>query len=343
MRVGWPPLPLLVSVLVLGLVAEGPTTAAQPAARRPFRVGVLNPAFGTNPPSVQGIKAGLRAEGLEEDRDVVFETRVTAGNTQMLVEAARDLARARVDAIVASGEEAARAAARATRTVPIVFIDVGDPVAAGLVTAINRSGTNITGVSGLTTELAPKRLELLKTIAPTLNRVWAIHHVDDHGAAAAARRAQEAAPQLRLSVVVHRVRTAEELTTVLKAVPPGDGLFAPAEPLLDVPGQMLIASLWSRLPVIYVQGFWVRGVDPGRGLGGLVSYGADYEATGFQAARLVARILRGAKPQDLPVEGAMRIQLVVNLNTAKAFRFTVPSEVLNRADEVVQEPIGSPR
>jgi ABC-type uncharacterized transport system substrate-binding protein len=115
-----------------------------------------------------------------------------------------------------------------------------------------------------------------------------------------------------------------------------DGLFAPADPFLDVPGQMLVASLQSRLPIVYVQGFWVRGIDPGRDLGGLVAYGADYEAEGYQAARLVAKILRVAKPQDLPAESATRIQLAINLNTVRAFRMAVPQEVLTRADEVVQ-------
>lgn len=323
--------------LSLGILAASPLSAdAQQTGKRPFRVGLLNPGFGENAPSVQGLKAGLKAAGLEEGRDMVFETRSTQGNAEVLHEAARDLVRARVDLIVAEGETATRAARTITHVVPIVFTNVGDPVAAGLVTAIARTGTNVTGISGLTTELAPKRLELLKAFVPTLKRVWAVYHADDYAGGAAARRAQEVAPLLHLAVLSRPVRTPEELANVLKGIPSDEGLFAPADPFLDVPGQMLVASLQARLPVVYVQGFWVRGIDPGRGLGGLVSYGADYEAEGFQAARLVAKILRGAKPQDLPVEGATLIQLVINLNTARAFRIAVPREVLSRADEVIQ-------
>ena len=309
---------------------------AQETGRRPFRVGFVHPAWGENLPSAHGLRAGLKAAGLEEGRDVVFEARASKGSLQALPEIVRDFVRARVDVIVTEGESATRAAKAVTQTVPIVFMNVGDPVAAGLVTAIARTGTNVTGISGLTTELAPKQLELLKAFVPTLRRVWAVYHADDHAAAATARKAEEVGPGLHLSVLSRPVRTPEELVTVLKGIPADDGLFAPADTFLDVPGQMLVASLWPRLPIVYVQGFWVRGIDPGRGLGGLVAYGADYEAEGYQAARLVAKILRGTKPQDLPVEGATRIQLAINLNTARAFRMTVPQEVLTRADEVIQ-------
>ncbi len=329
-------LPALVG-LGLGLFATSPFHVhAQETGKRPFHVGLLHPGFGENAPSALGFRAGLKAAGLEEGHDVVLETRFSQGSVQALPEAVRDFVKARVDLIVTEGESATVAARAVTQTVPIVFMNVGDPVAAGLVTAIAHTGTSVTGISGLTTELAPKRLELLKAFVPTLKRVWAVHHADDHAGAAAAGKAEEVAPLLHLTVLRRAVRTPEELAGVLKAIPSGEGLFAPADPFLDVPGQMLVASLWSRLPIVFVQGFWVRGIDPGRGLGGLIAYGADYEAEGHQAARLAAKILRGAKPQDLPVEAATRIQLAINLNTAKAFRLAVPHEVLARADEVIQ-------
>jgi putative ABC transport system substrate-binding protein len=154
----------------------------------------------------------------------------------------------------------------------------------------------------------------------------------------AARRAQEVGPALGVSVVIRAVRTTAELVETLKAVPPGDGLFAPFNPHLDVPGLMLVASLSARLPVIYPSAYWVRAITPGsqeRGLGGLASYGSDYEAEGVQAARLVAKILRGARPQDVPVEATNRVQFVVNLKTAKALGLTIPPPVLARADEVI--------
>jgi putative ABC transport system substrate-binding protein len=329
-------LPVLIGLAVAIFASSLLYADAQETRRQPFRIGFLHPAWGENPPSAQGLKAGLKAAGLQEGRDVVIEARSSQGSIQALPEAVRDFVRARVDLIVTEGESATITAKAVTQTVPIVFMNVGDPVAAGLVTAIARPGTNVTGISGLTTELAPKRLELLKAVVPTLKRVWAVYHADDHAGAAAARKAEEVAPLLHLTVLSRPVHTSEELANTLKGIPPGEGLFAPPDPFLDVPGQMLVASLWARLPIVYVQGFWVRGIDPGRGLGGLVSYGADFEAEGFQAARLVAKILRGAKPQDLPVEGATRIQFAINLNTAKAFRIAVPREVLTRADEVIQ-------
>jgi putative tryptophan/tyrosine transport system substrate-binding protein len=237
-----------------------------------------------------------------------------------------------VDLIFTVGEAATRAAIAATPTLPIVFAGVGDPVAAGIVTAVAHPGGNVTGVSGLETELAPKRLEILKALAPTVRRVWAVHHVDDPSAAAAARSAQEAAPRLGVEVVERSVRTAQELANTLKSIAPPDGLLAPYDTILEIPGQMWIASLQARLPVIYPVSFWARGAEGG--LGGLAAYGSDYEAEGIQAARLVAKVLRGAMPRDLPVEGA-QVRLV-NLKTAKALRLTIPPAVLGRADEVIE-------
>ena len=130
----------------------------------------------------------------------------------------------------------------------------------------------MTGVSGLETELAPKRLEILKALVPSLRRVWAVHHVDDPSAAAAARGAQEAAPRLGVQVIARPVRTARELAETLKSIPHGDGLLAPYDTILDVPGQMLVASLWARLPVIYPAAFWARATLPGVAESGLAGW-----------------------------------------------------------------------
>ena len=323
----------------LGLLAAPLAAEAQQAGKvRPYRVGALHPAFGEITPAVQGLKAGLKAAGLEEGRDVVFEIRFTRGEVHALPAAASALSVGGVDLIFTVGEAAARAAIAATPTVPIVFVGVGDPVAAGIVTAVAHPGGNVTGVSGLETELAPKRLEILKALVPTVRRVWAVHHVDDPSAAAAARGAQEAAPRLGVEVVERSVRTSQELANTLKGIAHPDGLFAPYDTILDIPGQMWVASLYARLPVIYPAAFWARAAIPGvpeNGLGGLAAYGSDYEAEGLQAARLVAKLLRGAMPRDLPVEGA-QVRLVINLKTAKALGLTIPPAVLARADELIQ-------
>jgi len=208
-----------------------------------------------------------------------------------------------------------------------------------MVRTVAHPGGNVTGVSGLETELAPKRVEILKAMVPTVRRVWAVHHFDDPSATVAARRAQEAAPGLGVEVVERPVRTAAELATTLKGIGHGDGLLAPYDTILDIPGQMWVASLWARLPVIYPVAFWARAAMPGTpesDLGGLAAYGSDYEAEGVQAARLVAKLLRGAMPGDLPVEGVNQVRLVINLKTAKALGLTIPPAALARADEIIQ-------
>src|SRR5215813_2947815 len=321
-------------IVMVGGSIVAPTLAAaqQPGKARPYRVGVLHPAFGETTPTVKGLKAGLKAAALEEGRDVVFEIRFTRGEIHALPAAASALSGGGVDLIFTVGEAATRAAVAATSTVPIVFVGVGDPVAAGLVKAVAHPGGNVTGVSGRETELAPKRLEILKALVPTVRRVWAVHHANDPSAAAA--------PRLGVEVVVRPVRTAEELANTLKGIAHPDGLLAPYDTILDIPGQMLVASLWARLPVIYPVALWARGAAPPgvpeSGLGALAAYGADYESEAIQAARLVAKVLRSAMPRDLPVEGVTQVRLVINLRTAKAFRLTIPPSVLGRADEIIE-------
>src|SRR5262245_6460701 len=250
----------LLSLVVLVTPLDGETQQAGKV--RPYRVGVLHPAFSETTPALQGLRAGLKAAALEEGRDVVFEIRFTRGEVNALPAGASALSVGGVNLIFTVGEAATRAAIAATSTVPIVFVGVGDPVAAGIVKAVAHPEGNVTGVSCLETELAPKRLEILKALAPTVRRVWAGHHVDDPSATAAARGAQEAAPRLGVEVVARSVRTAEELVKTLKGIAQGDGLLAPFDTILDIPGQMLVASLWGRLPVIYPVALWARGAAP---------------------------------------------------------------------------------
>ncbi|OGL11961.1 MAG: hypothetical protein A3I17_08795 [Candidatus Rokubacteria bacterium RIFCSPLOWO2_02_FULL_72_37] len=299
--------------------------AGAQAPRRPYRIGVLNEAWAANHPTVEGLKAGLRELGLQEGRDVTFDIRFTEGNPQATSEAAAALVKAGVDLLFTSNEAATQAAKAATRTVPIVFTLVGDPVAAGIVAKLARPGGNLTGVSSLTTELVPKRLEALKTLIPRLRRVWAIYYAGDPSSLAAIRKAEDAAPRLGLAPVARPVRSPEELERVLREIQPGDALLPPDIATMDIPAILLEVSLTSRIPAVFPASLWV-------GHGGLVSYGSDYHAQGVQAARLVAKILRGARPEDLPVEGADKIDLAVNLKTAALLGVTVPRKVLLRAD-----------
>lgn len=317
-----------VATLVLGLLVA-PLAAEAQQAGRPHRIGVLHRGFFPNNPSVEGLKTGLKAMGLEEGRDVTFDIRFTRGSLEETPAIAAALAKAGVALIFVDDDEAARAAKAATQTIPVVFIQVGDPVAAGIVKEIAHPGGNLTGVSNLATELVPKRLEILKAIFPSLRRVLVVHHAGDRSTIAATRKAQEVAPSLKLELVARPVRTSEELVSNLKGVRPGDGLLSPATRTLNIPGLILDLVLLGRVPAVFDSAFWVQA-------GAMVSYGSEEQADGAQAARLVAKILRGARPQDLPVEGSNKIELAVNLKTARSLGITLPHQILIRADRVIQ-------
>ncbi len=309
----------------LALVALVPLVSAAQEARRPYRIGVLNEAWAANHPTVEGLKAGLRELGFSEGRDVTFDVRFTEGKSEVTPVAASELVKAGVDVIFTSNEAATLAAKAATQKIPVVFTLVGDPVAAAIVKKLARPEANLTGVSSLTTELVPKRLEALKTLIPNLRRVWAIYHGGDLPSSAAIVKALEVTPRLGLELMPKTVLTPDQLDQILKDVRPGDALLAPDIATMDIPAVILEASLASRIPAVFSAELWVTH-------GGLVSYGADYRAQGVQAARLVAKILRGTRPQDLPVEGAEKISLAVNVKTATLLGVNVPRKILLRAD-----------
>jgi putative ABC transport system substrate-binding protein len=314
-------LAVMAGLLVLPIDAN-----AQPS-KRPHRIGVLNEAWAANHPTVEGLRSGLRDLGLEEGRDVVFDIRFTQGKPEATRSAAEALVKDGVDLIVTSNESATQAAKSATKKIPIVFTLVGDPVMAGILRTIAKPGENLTGVSSLSSDLVAKRLEILKTLAPQVRRVWAIHHGDDPSSIEAIRRAEVAAQQLNVELLARAVYTPQQLEDAIKSVQPGDALLPPDVGTLDIPAALLERSLASRLPAVFATSLWV-------GHGGLASYGPDYHAQGVQAARLVAKILRGARPGDLPVEGADRIDLAVNLKTAAALGLTVPRKIMLRADTI---------
>jgi putative ABC transport system substrate-binding protein len=209
--------------------------------------------------------------------------------------------------------------------VPIVFTLVGDPVGAGIVASRAQPGGNVTGISSLQTELVAKRLEVLRTLAPDVRRVWLIYSGVDLSATPMITRAVEVAPRMKLDVVPRGVLDAGELRQVLREVRRGDAVLAPEGSNPDLAIAIIEQSRALRVPAIFGTALWV-------GYGGLVSYGPDYYAQGIQAAGLVAKILRGARPQDLAVEGAEKIDLAVNLKTAEQIGLTVPRKILLRAD-----------
>ena len=317
--------------LVAAALAAGAwalTAQAQPTPqppRRPFRIGVLNAAWAASHPTVEGLKAGLRELGLEDGRDVTFDIRFTAGKLDAMPAAAEALVQSGVDLIFTSQGAATQAAKEATRTVPIVFTLVGDPVAAGLVRGLGRPGGNVTGVSSLQTELAAKRLEVLTTLAPAVRRVWLIYYDLDPGTRPMVVRALDAAPRMKLEVVPKGVPDTAGLRRALGELRRGDAVLLPEGSDPDLAVAAIERSTSLRIPVIFGTALWV-------GYGGLVSYGPDYYAQGVQAATLVAKILRGARPSDVPVEAAQKIDLAVNLKTAELLGLTVPRKIMLRAD-----------
>ncbi|HEY3564352.1 MAG TPA: ABC transporter substrate binding protein, partial [Casimicrobiaceae bacterium] len=212
-------------------------------ARRAHRIGVLNEAWSSDHPTVEGLKAGLKDLGLEDGRDVRFEIRFTQGNEEALSAAAAALVAADVDLIVGMGRPAAVAASRATQRIPIVFTSVGDAVAAGVVADRTRPGGNVTGISSLQSELAAKRLQVLHSLAPAVRRVFVVHERGDPVAASYVRNAVAAAPALGLEVVVRDVDSDADLDGILAQTGPGDALFAADESRLRIPIAILERSL----------------------------------------------------------------------------------------------------
>ena len=323
---------VLLAAMVVALAPSAFPASAR-SAHAPYRIGVLNDARAANHPTVDGLKAGLREAGLQEGRDVAFDIRLTNGDPQQMLDLAAAMVKASVDIIFTSGEDATLTAKAATQTIPIVFTLVGDPVAAGVVSSLAQPEGNVTGVSSLTTDLVPKRLEALKTLAPWLRRVWAISHGADPASTAALARAIEVSPRFGLEIAPRTVRTASDLEQVLQglrpgaALRPGDALLVPDIAAMDISALLLETSLAYRIPAVFSSELWVSH-------GGLVSYGADYRAQGAQAARLVWKILRGTRPRDLPVEGADRVILAVYLKTVESFGLIAPRQILFRADVI---------
>lgn len=309
------------------LMIPGPAAEAQ-QPHPIYRIGVLNEAWSANHPAVEGLKEGMRELGFVDGRDVAYEIRFTRGEPGATDAAAADFADAGVDLIFTSNENATLAAKKATRTIPVVFTLVGDPLALGVVKTLAYPGGNLTGVSSQTPALAPKRLEFLKTVAPQLRRVWFVYDASDVTDAAAFSTLRAAAPQLGLELVGRPVKAAAELSGVLAQItPPEDGVLAPTSDALGIPAAIIETARASDVPSVFPAALWV-------GHGALISYGSNPRAEGVQAARLVARILRGTRPQDLPVEGADHIELAVDLDVARELGLSVPPKVLFRANLV---------
>ena len=317
----------------IGVLAALPSLAFGQQAKA-ARVGWLSPGSRSSDEKfLASFIEGLGESGWTIERNVVLEPRWAEGNFERLAELALELARLKVDVIVASVTQASLAAKRATATIPIIMVGVGDPVGSGLVESLARPGGNITGPSSMLAEASRKQLALLKETIPGASQVAVLWNpANPVWQAAALKETQAAAQTMGLRLQLVGARGPDELDAAFVAMSSehAEALFVPAD-IIFVRHTQRFAELTAkhRLPAMF--GFREH-VDAG----GLMSYAADFRVMFRRAASFVDRILKGAKPGDLPVEQPTKFELVINLKTAQALGIKVPNSVLQLADELIQ-------
>ena len=323
----------LVSFTATLLTAPLVTEAQQ--AVKTYRIGVLSPfapSFGPAP-SFEAFRQALKELGYVDGRNVVLEYRWADGRAERLPDLAADLVRAGVDIVFSAwGTPTALATKKATSTVPIVFAGVGDAVGVGLVASLARPGGNATGSTFITEDTIAKQLELLRAVLPRASRVGVVVNPSNPVYGSMLRASEAPARALGLGLVVVGVQRAEDLEPALQAAVKGhvDGLVVGRDTVLQVNRLRFLALTANhRLPAVYGMHEFVDG-------GGLMSYGPDLADMYRRAAYLIDKILRGAKPSDVPVEQATKFELVLNLKTAKTLGLAIPPSLLIRADRVAE-------
>ena len=317
----------------LGLFAAPNVTEAQPGMRMP-RIGILQVGTPAGAGHLSaGFKQAMRERGYVEGRHVVFEQRFGEGKHERLSEAAAELVRLKVDIIVASTDEGIAAVKQQTETIPIVMANSTDPVGTGFVVSLARLGRNITGNSSMSPELNGKRLELLKQVVPGLSRVAILWNPDIRGAVLDYKETEGAARAMRLQLQSVEVTRVHDLERAFATMTTGraEALVVPAVNPLAYSNRREIARLaqQKRLPALYGEGAYAEA-------GGLIAYGPSAADLWRRAAVYVDKILKGAKPGEIPVEQPTKFELVINLKTAKALGLTIPPSLLQRADQVIE-------
>jgi putative ABC transport system substrate-binding protein len=326
MRIRSAGLPLL---FILGMLSVPLAAEAQPARKVPH-IGVLQ-AGAPPEPLVEAFRAGLRDLGYVEGRDIVLEFRWAEGRVDRLPGLAEELVGLRVDVITTLSTPAAIAARHATATIPIVFTGVGDPVGTGVVSSLARPGGNVTGISVMATELSGKRLEILREMVPRVSRVAMLWNDTNPGMVLRAHETEAAAAKLGVTIQSLGVHDLIAFDGAFASIVNGRAaaLFTLVDPFTRQHRQRIVDfAARRRLPALYEAREFVD-------VGGLMSYGPSLLAIQRRSAAYVDRILKGAKPADLPVEQPTRFELVINLKTAKALGLPVPQSLLGRADEVI--------
>jgi putative tryptophan/tyrosine transport system substrate-binding protein len=318
--------------LVSGSLLAAPPAGAQPSPKS-ARIGFLSLASGPTP--TMDISPGLRELGWIEGKNLTIEYRWAASREDQLPALAAELARLKVDVIVTASTPAAWAAKRATTTIPIVATFVADPLGSGLVASLTRPGGNITGLTTLATGLVAKRLELLKAVVSGSTRMavlWQPGVFGERTMRDMVEETQVAGRTLGLQVRFVEARRPDDFEQAFSAMREarvGGLLVFPSPMLFEEHRSMVAHAAKSRLPAVYP---WREAA----GAGGLMSYSTNFPDMYRRAATYVDKILRGARPADLPVEQPTKFELVINLKTAKALGLTIPPSLLQRADQVIE-------
>jgi putative tryptophan/tyrosine transport system substrate-binding protein len=306
---------------------------AQVPAGKVWRIGMLDTtSAAVNVANLTAFRQGMKEFGYVERQNFVIEYRSADGRSERFPDLANELVRSKVDLIVTRGTPAVKAAANASRTLPIVMAASGDPLGAGVIAGLAHPGENVTGLSALTAEVSGKRLQLLKDAIPRLRRFAVVFDMGNSAVATQWPEIEAAARSMRLQPQLLDVRRSEDLErafdTAMKqraeAVMVGLGTVAQSNV-----GSVVALSTKHRLPSIYNSREFVDA-------GGLMAYGVSYPDLYRRAAKYVDKILKGIKPGDLPIEQPTKFELVINLKTAKALGLTIPPSLLGRADEVIQ-------
>jgi ABC-type uncharacterized transport system substrate-binding protein len=308
------------------------TAAAQP--EKVPRVGYLISGSHSDPQRqrlLEAFRQGLRELGYVEGQNIAIESRWAEGKDDRFPALAADLVRSKVDVIVTQSGAATQAARQATRTIPIVMALANDPVGSGLVASLARPGGNITGMTVMSPDVAGKQLQLLKEVVPKLSRVALLTNPDNPASARFVREAEAAARALGVRLQTLEARDLQEIDSAFAAMArerAGALVILPDVIFLGQRRQMAELATKRRLPAVY-------GVREYAEAGGLMAYGANSIDLVQRAATFVDKILKGAKPGDLPVEQPTKFELVINLRTAKAIGLTIPPSLLQRADQII--------
>jgi len=318
------------SALFLLLV---PTATQAQESARIASVGVLIPeSLRSESQAVKGLREGLKELGYQGGKNLQIEIRDAKGDRGALKREAGELVRQKVLLIFTTGTRATQTAKSATSEIPIVFNHPADPVALGLVKSMARPGANVTGVAALSSQMTDRRLEILKEIAPSVRRVMIYYDSNNPYSRENFLSAKKAAGKLKLDVEEHAIKSSDEMKKSISSLQQrdGDAFFHVPDDLIESQVDFIIEAAREKgWPSMFSEESWVT-------KGGLAGYSPNYYQMGRQAARLADKILKGAKPKDLPIERAGKFDLVLNLRTANAVGISIPSETLKRADRVIR-------